>query len=200
MDKFVCIGKNYLDHAKELGDAVPEMPVLFLKPPSASLLALDFDTPLSVPVPRDRGSLHHECEIVVRLNDKLQIDAVTLGLDMTLRDVQANLKKNGHPWEVGKVFFGAALLGPWIPIDQFSDYLQRPFQLFVNGQARQNGLGTDMRVNPNSCVQYAAQHFPLVSGDAIFTGTPSGVGPVRPGDRAKLVWNQRTILQVDWTY
>ncbi len=198
MDKFVCIGKNYLDHAKELGDAVPEMPVLFIKPPSASQTAVDFDTPLVIQAPRDRGSLHHECEIVVRLDKNLNVDAVTLGLDMTLRDVQAELKKNGHPWEIGKVFAGAALLGPWIPWSQFKDYLDCPFQLFINDQLRQEGLGRNMRVDPAKCIQYAAQHFPLLGGDAIFTGTPAGVGPVKPGDRAKLVWNGRTILNVQW--
>ena len=116
MDKVICIGKNYLEHAQELGDAVPEKPVIFFKPPSCVVQADVEGQTLEVLLPADRGSVHHECEIVCRIGLNGQIDAVTLGLDMTLRDLQATLKKNGHPWEISKVFSGSALLGPWIPL------------------------------------------------------------------------------------
>ena len=199
MDKLVCVGKNYLDHAKELGDAVPEMPVLFLKPPSASLQAESFDETLVVGLPQNHGSVHPELEIVVRLDAHLQIDAVTLGLDMTLRDVQSRLKKEGHPWELAKVFRGAALIGPWIPLQEFPRYLEEPFTLTVSGKLRQEGRGTQMRLSPTECIRYAATHFPLCPGDALFTGTPAGVGQVQPGDPAELKWGNRVVLRVRWT-
>ena len=93
MDKLICVGKNYLDHALELGDAVPEKPVLFLKPPSASICVNQQGESVQVMLPKGRGSVHHECEILVRLDENGSIGAVTLGLDMTLRDLQAELKK-----------------------------------------------------------------------------------------------------------
>src|SRR5258708_6102141 len=129
MDKMICVGKNYLEHAKELGDAIPEKPVLFLKPPSASLLVDRAGRKVEAILPQGRGSIHHECEILIRINERGAIDAVSLGLDMTLRDVQADLKKKGHPWELSKVFKNSAIIGPWIPIRDFPDYLEEEFTL-----------------------------------------------------------------------
>lgn len=204
MDKLVCVGKNYLEHARELqtliGDAVPEMPVLFLKPPSVLRIAeTGAEEPLSVPFPSGRGSLHHECEIVVRLGaDARSIDAVTLGLDMTLRDEQSRLKKAGHPWELSKVFPASAILGPWIPIREFNDYLATPFSFTVDGQLRQQATGAEMRLSPGQCIEYAARHFPLLPGDAVFTGTPAGVGPIACGQSGQLRWGQRLRYSVRW--
>src|SRR5690349_9010442 len=100
MDKIICVGKNYLEHAKELAEAVPEKPVLFMKPPSVLVSASARDEAVSVLLPRGRGNVHHECEIVLLLDENGQAKAVTLGLDMTLRDIQAALKNKGHPWEL----------------------------------------------------------------------------------------------------
>lgn len=204
MDKLICVGKNYLDHARELqsliGDSVPEMPVLFLKPPSVLRVAPpDGRDPLQVPFPPERGELHHECEIVVKLAaDARSIDAVTLGLDMTLRDEQSRLKKAGHPWEISKVFAGSAILAPWIPIHLFRDYLSTPFSFSVDGQPRQQALGTEMRLSPEQCIEYAAKYFPLLPGDAIFTGTPAGVGPITAGQLGELRWGKKLRVQVRW--
>ena len=135
MDKLVCIGKNYLDHAKEmakdLGDAVPDRPVLFLKPPSVLHQVLS-SAPLKLDLPVGAGAVHHECEIVLRLNRsgfrmnlaeaQSAIGWVSLGLDMTLRDRQTELKKNGHPWEVSKVFPGSAVVGPWLATPEFPQW------------------------------------------------------------------------------
>jgi 2-keto-4-pentenoate hydratase/2-oxohepta-3-ene-1,7-dioic acid hydratase in catechol pathway len=99
MDKIICIGKNYAEHAKELGDAIPENPVVFLKPPSIAAFLKPDQKIIEVELPRDRGAIHYECEIVLKLNADASISALTLGLDMTLREEQAVLKKNGHPWE-----------------------------------------------------------------------------------------------------
>lgn len=197
-DKIICVGKNYLEHATELGDAVPEKPVLFLKPWSVAVAAGAGET-LEIPLPKGRGAIHHECELVVRLASGGAIDAVTLGLDMTLRDTQVLLKKSGHPWEVSKVFAGSAIFGPWIPVKEFADYLDAEFTFAVDGKLRQRGRGAEMRLSPAECVAYAAEHFPLEAGDALFTGTPSGVGPVASGQKGELRWGSRLGYSVCWS-
>lgn len=225
-DKIICVGKNYLDHARELGDAVPELPVLFLKPPSALRHASPRSSqPTSLTIPAGRGEIHHECEIVVRVGGfggigdrhfasatpsrragykltrqeaEAAITHVTLGLDMTLRDLQTKLKKAGHPWETSKAFLDSAVVGDWIERSAFNDYLETPFELRINGTVRQTGCGHDMRLSPTECVAYASEHFPLRDGDLIFTGTPAGVGPVRPGQTGELVWGGRLHAHVRW--
>lgn len=208
MDKIICVGKNYLDHAQELGDAVPEMPVLFFKPPSSLAIAKANGETLKVPFASGRGALHHECEIVVRLGkggrnlstdqaEKL-IESVTIGLDMTLRDLQSELKKKGHPWEMGKVFDGAAIVGPWVPAVDFEKFEEQSFTLKVDGQRRQQGNPADMRLSIAECIAYASEYFTLCEGDLLFSGTPAGVGPVTLGQTAELSWGpiQYSVL---WT-
>ncbi|MEK7689449.1 MAG: fumarylacetoacetate hydrolase family protein, partial [Bdellovibrionota bacterium] len=148
MDKLICVGKNYLEHAKEFpGEAIPEKPVLFLKPPSTIVKAAHFGDRVRVTLPIGRGAVHHECEIVVRLGPGLKPDAVTLGLDLTLREVQADLKKKGHPWELAKVFDGSAVLGPWIPLsDDALEFLDWEFEFLVDGLTKQKSRGREMRL------------------------------------------------------
>ena len=194
MDKIVCIGKNYREHAKELGDAVPEKPVLFLKPPSVLGIA---NNRLEAKLPTGVGSIHHECEIVLKLSRggyrmteaeaAHAIEAVTLGLDMTLRDRQAVLKKNGHPWTTAKVFPDSAIAGPWRPL---SGLRATPFTFHLDGQCRQTGVASDMSFSPEQCIAYASEFFPLCPGDLLFTGTPAGVGEVKPGQTAILKWGE----------
>ncbi|MEQ1664621.1 MAG: fumarylacetoacetate hydrolase family protein [Bdellovibrionales bacterium] len=197
-DKIICIGKNYLDHAKELGDAVPENPVLFLKPWSSSLQATTEGELLNVELPKTHGAVHFDCEIVALLNADLQIKAVTLGLDLTLRELQSQLKKNGHPWEVSKVFKNSAVLGAWIPVVKFSNYLEKEFSFFVNRTLKQYSKGNQMRFSPIECIKYASEFFQLCEGDALFTGTPAGVGPIKPGDKSELTWDKKSILKINW--
>jgi 2-keto-4-pentenoate hydratase/2-oxohepta-3-ene-1,7-dioic acid hydratase in catechol pathway len=199
MDKFICVGKNYLDHAKELGDAIPEMPVLFLKPPSTAVTVKEWGQTLEVALPRDRGSVHYECEIIVQIDADRKIKAVTLGLDMTLREMQGQLKKQGHPWELSKVFKNSAIVGPWIPFTEFSHYLNEEFSFHLNGEIKQKAFGTQMRLSPKECIAYAAQYFPLCQGDLFFTGTPAGVGPVQPGQTAELRWGTQRFYRVLFT-
>ncbi len=196
MDKLICIGKNYLEHAKELGDAVPEKPVIFLKPPSCSRQARALGDTIEARLPQGRGSAHHECEIALKLDARGEITHVTLGLDMTLRELQATLKKNGHPWEVAKVFADSAILGAWIPVAEMPDYLDREFSLLINGSLRQKGRGREMRSAPGACIEHALSCFPLTEGDVMLTGTPAGVGPVQSGDWAELRWGERLIAAV----
>jgi 2-keto-4-pentenoate hydratase/2-oxohepta-3-ene-1,7-dioic acid hydratase in catechol pathway len=208
MDKLICIGKNYLEHAKELGDAIPEKPVLFIKPPSVLITALQPGQNVRAPLPTDHGSIHHECEIVVKISKgghrmsleqaRASIESVTLGLDMTLRDLQGKLKKAGAPWEISKVFPGSAITGPWLKVSEFSNWLEEEFTFAIDGAVRQKGRGSQMRMPPAECIAYASEYFPLSPGDLVFTGTPAGVGPVQAGQSAVLSWGPRLSYGVNW--
>ncbi len=207
MDKIVCLGKNYLDHAKELGDAIPEKPVIFLKPPSVLRTADAAGATLALKLPpKELGTCHHECEIVVRIKhggyrlpaSHDQIDALTLGLDMTLRDLQGELKQKGHPWTTGKVFPDAAVIGPWISPPKFSDFANKEFTFLLAGKVKQRGTANQMLMKIDAAIVYVTQFFPLCPGDLLFTGTPAGVGPVQAGDRAILSWGD-IRYEVGWT-
>jgi 2-keto-4-pentenoate hydratase/2-oxohepta-3-ene-1,7-dioic acid hydratase in catechol pathway len=208
IDKLVCVGKNYAEHARELGDAIPGMPVLFLKPPSVLVQARRPGATLTVPLPAGRGAVHHECEIAVRLARggrrltvaaaRRAIDAVTLGLDMTLRDVQARLKSAGHPWEASKVFAGSAVLGPWFAGREIAGLLDAEFVFLLDGRPRQTGHASRMTLSPGECVAYASEVFDLCPGDVVLTGTPAGVGPVEPGQVGEMVWGDRVVARVAW--
>ena len=163
MEKFICVGKNYTDHIKEMANALPnqpakktedaisDKPVLFLKPPSSGY-TIENGGSGEVILPKNRGIVHFECEIILRLDANAEIEAVSLGLDMTLRDVQANLKKQGLPWELAKVFKHSAIIGPWIPINQFPTYLDEPFTFSLEGKMRQSAKGNEMRTLPDACL------------------------------------------------
>jgi 2-keto-4-pentenoate hydratase/2-oxohepta-3-ene-1,7-dioic acid hydratase in catechol pathway len=196
MDKVICVGKNYPDHVKEMGDAVPQKPVLFLKPPSVVIHCEKIGSRIEVKAPQNRGPLHFECEIVAKLNSKKQITALTLGLDMTLRDQQTILKKNGHPWEIAKVFPGSCLIGPWL--SPSAEQLQKEFRLIVDTETRQRGLAQNMSLNLNDCIEHAAAHFIICEGDCLFSGTPAGVGPVNPGQVGSLYWGEELLFEVLW--
>jgi acylpyruvate hydrolase len=198
VDKIICVGKNYAEHAAELGDAVPEKPVIFLKPPSVLRQAQSWGVTLESDLPPGESMVHHECEIVLRLDKggyrlslaeaQQCIGAVTLGLDMTLRDRQTLLKKNGHPWTISKVFPDSAFVGPWIPLKEFSDYLEVPFHFEVGTEIRQVGKGKEMIFGPAQCVALASEFFPVCPGDCLFTGTPKGVNRIVANQTGRLVW------------
>jgi 2-keto-4-pentenoate hydratase/2-oxohepta-3-ene-1,7-dioic acid hydratase in catechol pathway len=190
MDKIICLGKNYLEHARELGEAIPEKPVLFLKPPSCLL-----QSPLAGPLglPTGQGEVHPECEIVLKLGSDLKPEAFTLGLDLTLRDLQARLKKAGHPWEISKAFPRSAVTGLWLPWSAFSE--SEEFHFEVDGLTRQKSRAQEMRLTPRACVDYAAEHFALKSGDLVFTGTPAGVAAVSSGQAFEATWGEKRLLK-----
>lgn len=185
--KVVCVGRNYAAHARELGNAVPETPILFLKP-STALVPLS----PSFAIPEGRGECHHETEITMLIGTTLQnaseaecraaIAGVTLGLDLTLRDVQNVLKKNGHPWEVAKAFDGAAPVAPFMAPAAFGDLVGTTFSLKVNGEMRQQGNTSDMITPVLTLLQYISTIFTLQPGDVVMTGTPEGVAALRSGD------------------
>ena len=129
---------------------------------------------------------------------RASMDAVTLGLDMTLRDVQSRIKKAGGPWEISKIFPGSAVVGPWISLAEFPEFAETEFTFSVNGQVRQKGRASQMTLSPVECIAYASEYFPLCPGDLVFTGTPAGVGPVLKNDHAELKWADRLTYQVNW--
>lgn len=184
--KIVCVGRNYAAHARELGNEVPEAPILFLKPSTAMApLAEAFS------IPAGRGECHHETEITLLIGKRLHhaseaechagIAGIGLGLDLTLRDLQNELKKKGHPWEVAKAFDGAAPLSGFLRPDGFVlDDIH--FSLSVNGETRQRGHSADMITPILPLLAYISRIFTLEPGDVVMTGTPEGVAALRTGD------------------
>ncbi len=198
IDKIIGVGKNYLAHALEFGEAVPEKPVLFLKPASVLKQVSDWNEQLHLAFPAADTKVQPECEIVLRVaHDGYQMNAdeaknaisdLSLGLDMTLRTRQMVLKEQGHSWTTSKVFKDAAILGPWIPYQQFNDYMNTEFKLFIDGSLRQCATGSEMLMKPEDLLIYISQFFPLKSGDIIYTGTPAGVSSIVRGSTAELQW------------
>ncbi|MBI3564887.1 MAG: fumarylacetoacetate hydrolase family protein [Elusimicrobia bacterium] len=171
-----CVGRNYAEHARELGNAVPAAPVVFLKPASAVVLSGG-----TLRLPADAKRVDHEVELVVaRAADGSLKMAV--GIDFTARDIQEELKKKGLPWTLAKGRPGFAALGPFVPAR-----LPASLELRVNGQVRQSGTTADMLFSVEKVFAYLDANFGPRPGDIVFTGTPPGVGPVAPGDRLEAV-------------
>ena len=189
--KAVCVGRNYAAPAQELGHAVPAAAILFLKP-STSIVPLS----PSFSIPSDRGSCHHETEIAVLIGQTISkidlkdvpaaIAGYGLALDLTLRDLQNQLKKQGYPWEVAKAFDGACPLSPFMKPEQLGDVYHAEFTLTVNGEPRQQGLTDDMITPVYELIAYISQIFTLEAGDIVLTGTPEGVAALATGDQLVL--------------
>jgi acylpyruvate hydrolase len=185
--KIFCIGRNYIDHAKELNNPVPSEPLVFMKPNTALLLN---NRPFFYP--DYTKDLHYEGEIVLRLcknGRSVQpefahkyFDAVTFGIDFTARDLQDKLKKNGHPWEIAKGFDRSAPLGKWIPLEELENKNDIEFQMKKNGEVVQDGHTRDLIFSFETLIVHLSKYFTLQKGDMVFTGTPAGVGPVQIGD------------------
>lgn len=205
MDKIICVGKNYLEHAKELGDAIPEKPVVFLKPPSVLKQVSNWGDTLLAQFPYQDNAVQPECELVFRVaKDLYQLknrpdwsvfSHVSVGLDMTLRTHQTALKKQGHPWTTAKVFLDAALIGPWEALN--ISELQN-FTLQINQQTTQVGNCDDMMMHPLDLMVYISQFFPIKSGDILFTGTPSGVSSIQASDQLQ-VFLGKNSFKVDFS-
>lgn len=186
--KIICIGLNYKRHALEMGRPFPAEPVVFMKPDSA---LLKNNKPFFLP---DFSSeIHYETEVVVKIS-KLgksiapkfaprYYDELTLGIDITARDLQTNLSKARLPWEISKCFDGAAPVGTFIPVSSIADINNLNFRLEINGSVVQQSNTADMIFNINEIISYVSRFFTLKTGDLIFTGTPAGVGPLKRNDR-----------------
>jgi 2-keto-4-pentenoate hydratase/2-oxohepta-3-ene-1,7-dioic acid hydratase in catechol pathway len=195
MDKIICIGKNYPDHARELGEAQPDKPVIFLKPPSVLKQATDWQQTIRARLPHDT-EIVPECELVLEIgtageniqkDDALRfIKRIAVGLDMTLRGKQHELKKRGHPWTTAKVFADAAILSPWIDINALPDWQKTTFSLHRAGVCVQHATANDMLHSPAFLIHYVSQFFALCPGDIIFTGTPVGCIAIEAGTQVQL--------------
>ncbi len=186
LGKIVCVGRNYAAHAAELNNPIPAEPILFMKPASA---ACDLAQPLRIP--QDRGSVHHETELAILIGAPLQngdaaqaraaIAGVGIALDLTLRDVQDKLKKQGQPWERAKAFDGAYPVSPFISAEQV-DLQNLSLQLYRNDKLQQDGNTAQMLFGVVDLIVEISKNFSLQPGDIISTGTPAGVGPLQSGD------------------
>lgn len=190
--KVVCVGRNYADHAKELGNDVPSQPLLFIKPASAVV-----STKQGIQLPTFGGDTHYEAELCVQVGQDLTnatidevkqaITGVTLGLDLTLRELQNHLKTKGHPWERAKAFLGSCVLGNWVLPNEFGDFSKVHYQLFVNDELRQDGDTSLMLFPVYELLVDISQAFGLQAGDVVMTGTPKGVGKLYSGDNLTMV-------------
>ena len=196
--KVVCVGRNYVAHAHELGNEVPSSPLLFMKPASAIVwINNSDDNKIIRPDPTTYGDTHYEAELCIQLSTDLSaatikqakraIGGVTLGLDLTLRDLQSQLKDKGQPWERAKCFDGACVLADWVDAQAFGDFTQVNYQLYINGQLKQDGDSALMLFSVYELLADISHAFSLQAGDVIMTGTPSGVGVLQAGDELKLV-------------
>lgn len=185
--KIICIGRNYAEHAKELKNAVPDEPIVFMKPPSALLIN---DKPFYYP--DFSKDIHYEAEIVLKICKNGRhvqpefapdyYDHIALGIDFTARDLQTKCKEKGQPWEIAKGFDGSAVLSDFMPIEKINrDAIE--FKLRKNNQVVQHGNTKDMLFSFVEIIVYVSKFFKLQIGDLIYTGTPVGVGPVQIGDK-----------------
>ncbi len=197
--KIICIGLNYRKHAIEMGWPIPNEPVVFLKPDSS---ILKNNKPFFLP---DFSSdIHYEVEAVIKIS-KLgkgisakfaprYYDEVTLGIDITARDLQSRQAAAGMPWEISKCFDGAAPLGTFVPVNSINDMGNIDFRLEINDTIVQKSNTSDMIFGFNDIIEYVSRFFTLKTGDLIFTGTPSGVGRLNKNDNLVAFMGDKPVL------
>jgi len=200
--KIICVGRNYVDHAKELGNEVPTEPVIFMKPKSAILQA---HTPFYYP--EFTNELHYECELVLRISKNGKYiqerhasnyyNGITLGIDFTARDIQDECKKKGLPWEKAKAFDNSAAVGKFIDITPEFNRKNINFTFHKNGEQVQKGNSNDMIFSFDFLIAHISNYFSLNIGDLIFTGTPAGVGECMVGDELEAFLEGNSLLKLD---
>lgn len=183
--KIICIGRNYSEHAKELGNEIPENPVIFIKPDTAVLKGTDFY------IPEFTNEVHYELEVVLKIskggkyiqkeNAGKHYDEIGLGIDFTARDLQNELKSKGLPWELCKGFDGSAVISNFHKKENYN-LENLNFSLLKNKEVLQNGNTRDMIFKFDEIISFVSEYFTLRIGDLIFTGTPKGVGKVSEND------------------
>lgn len=186
--KIICIGRNYAAHIEELKNEKPGQPVVFLKPDTALIKG---EAPFYYP--DFSSNIHHEIELVLKISKEGKyiqpqfahryFEEIGLGIDFTARDLQDQCKAKGLPWEIAKAFNGAAPIGNFKPVSEFSDLKNIDFHLEINGEIKQKGNTSLMLFDFATIISYVSQFFTLKKGDLIYTGTPAGVGPVQTGDQ-----------------
>lgn len=200
--KIICVGRNYVSHAKELKNEIPKEPVLFLKPETAII-----HKKMPFFIPDFSNEVHHELELVVRIN-KLgkhiheqfahkYYNEVTVGIDFTARDVQAECKAKGLPWEKAKAFDGSALVGRFVKKDRLKDANAINIEMQKNQKVVQKDNTKNMLFSIDQLISYISQYFTLKIGDLIFTGTPAGVSKVNKDDTLKLFLESEELAQLN---
>lgn len=192
-----CVGRNYKLHAEELGNAVPDEPMIFMKP-SHAVVALDGER---LELPASKGEVHYEVELVIRIGQDYKpgvpvdelVDAYAFGIDFTLRDVQTVIKKKGHPWTAAKGFKNSAPITAFQTFPGAAALQEKDFTLTKNGVQVQRGNIINMIFSLQDIVDYVGRHYGLGPGDIIFTGTPEGVGATMAGDVLELAWDGETL-------
>ena len=198
--KIICIGRNYSDHVKEMGNSISKSPIFFLKPNSALLHKRN---PFFIP--NFSNEIHYEVELVYKIKkvgksidqsfSKNYYSEIGLGIDFTARDLQEECKKNGHPWEIAKSFDQSALVS-----ENFMDLNslnKLNFSLLKNGEIVQESNANKMIFNIDQIISYVSNYMTLKTGDLIFTGTPSGVGPIKIGDNLEGFINDKSMFKVN---
>ena len=189
-----CVGRNYTEHAKEMQTAVPNSPLFFLKSGSC----LNYGTVIELPT--WSKNVHHELELAFLIDENLSFSHISLALDLTARDAQDSAKKLGQPWTLSKSFKGSCPIGSWINLSDITSLNSLSFTLSINDIPKQSGMAMQMIFKPDFLLNEAKKFFPVVKHDILLTGTPSGVGPLTPGDRvsAALYEEKRTLLTCFW--
>ncbi|MDY3529037.1 fumarylacetoacetate hydrolase family protein [Riemerella anatipestifer] len=197
--KILCIGRNYTEHAKELGNAIPEEPVIFIKPDTALLKGNDFY------IPEFSNEIHYELEVVLKIskggkyiqreNAHKHFEEIGLGIDFTARDLQSKLKSKGLPWELSKGFDGSAVISSFYKKENF-DLNNINFSLFQNKIQKQNGVTQHMMFSFDDIIAFVSKYFTLRVGDLIFTGTPEGVGKVQENDLLEGYLEDQKVLDI----
>ena len=197
--KIICIGRNYIDHAKELNSPVPDKPIFFMKPDSALVIR---NRPFFYP--DFSSNVHHEIEVVLKVNrlgrsieEKFAsryYSEVGLGVDFTARDLQNEYKDKGLPWEISKGFDYSAPVSKFFPVSRFVDIHNMKFRLDINGHIVQSGNTGEMIFSFEKIIAYVSRFMTLKTGDLIYTGTPAGVGPVKIGDRLEAYLEDQKVM------
>ena len=197
--KIIAIGRNYAAHAKELNNAVPTKPIIFLKPDTA---VLKDNKPFYIP---DFSSdIHYELEVVLKvckegkhIAEKFAsnyYDELGLGIDFTARDIQTQHKEKGLPWELAKAFDHSAAVSSFLPKADFADMYNLNFELQINKETRQKGHTANLLFSFENIISFVSQYITLKKGDLIFTGTPEGVGQVKQGDQLEAWLEGKQLL------
>ena len=199
--KIICIGRNYGAHAKELQNAVPDEPIVFMKPPTALLIN---NKPLYYP--SFTNDLHYEVEVIIKIGKNGRhiepqfasdyIEEIGLGIDFTARDIQNELKKKGLPWEKAKAWDNSAVVGKWKTLDTTIDNGNINFSMTKNGEVVQKGNSNQMIHDFNKIIAHISNYFSLNIGDMIFTGTPAGVGEVVVGEELEGFLENESLFKI----
>jgi fumarylpyruvate hydrolase len=206
--KILAVGMNYREHLKELGNPIPQEPVIFSKPDSSLLEATEKRPSTNMPffLPDFNSAIHYETELVIRINRlgksiaakyaSRYYDAVTVGLDLTARDLQQRLRSEGKPWDLCKGFDQSAVVGSFVPVETLGSIQQLHFSLLRNGNTVQQGHAADMIFTIDTIIEYVSRFFTLKTGDLIYTGTPSGIGALAVGDHLEGFLEDRKCLDL----